>query len=289
MAKVRNYTFTINNWTEEHVDTLSKIECKYIIYGKEVGESGTPHLQGTIVFKNAVAETSVRKKIPGHIEKCIALHSSLEYCKKEGDYTERGDPPLTNTEKGTGEQQRWKQYREAAEQGDFENIPEKIRFNNPRLLQYHRDEHSKKRKLDDTEEVHLWYYGKSGTGKSRKAREENPDAYLKNCNKWWCGYTDEETVLIEDFDKRHECLSYHLKIWADRYPFLGEYKGGATRIRPAKIIVTSNYHPRDIWTEETDLGPVLRRFKIVEFPQTPFGCETVGPYGTEGIFNSGQK
>jgi hypothetical protein len=68
-----------------------------------------------------------------------------------------------------------------------------------------------------------------------------------------------------NFYVKHECLIHHLKIWADRYPFLAEAKGSSMKIRPKKIIVTSNYHPREIWNSESDLGPILRRFSVTRF------------------------
>lgn len=261
-----NFTFTMNNYPSTKL--VDEIECKYIVYGKEVGESGTPHLQGTIVFPSQRTLKSVIKKLPGcHVEICKALQASIEYCKKEGDFCERGVAPLTQKQKGDDEQERWKSYRISAEQGNLDEIPEKVRATHYKYFYHCRDEQSKKRKIDDTEEQHEWYYGASGTGKSRKAREENPDAYLKMCNKWWCGYEDEETVIIEDLDKKHDVLAHHLKIWGDRYPFMAEYKGGAKKIRPKKVIVTSNYHPSEIWDTQADLEPILRRFKTTEFKQ----------------------
>lgn len=260
----RAWCFTHNNYPNTLLEDA--VECKYIVYGKEVGASGTPHLQGFIYFTNAKKATAVHKLLPGcHIEICRSVIASIAYCKKEGDWKERGDPPMTQKEKGDAGAEVYKQYREAAERGEFEVIPEKIRFLRPELLQRHHKNGMLKRALEDTETQHLWYFGPPGTGKSRKARTDHPEAYLKMANKWWDGYAMEETVLLEDFDKRHEVLVYHLKIWADRYPFLAEIKGSAMKIRPQLLIVTSNYHPRDIWTDAADLEPILRRFKTVEF------------------------
>lgn len=115
-------------------------------------------------------------------------------------------------------------------------------------------------------QVGYWYYGETGTGKTYAAKEEFPNAYIKNANtKWWDGYKNQENVIMDDFDKAHNYMGYHLKIWADRYAFHAEVKGGAQVIRPQKIVVTSNYHPKDIWEDATTIEPILRRFKVVHF------------------------
>lgn len=114
--------------------------------------------------------------------------------------------------------------------------------------------------------VGIWYYGDTHTGKSYAARQEFPGAFIKSAkNKWWCGYRGEEYVILDDMDKSHEYMGFDLKIWADVYAFPAENKGGAEFIRPLKIIVTSNYHPKDIWTDPSMLNPILDRFKITRF------------------------
>lgn len=268
--KSRGWCFTINNYTQDEIDAIAANEpnFRYCLIGKEVGEEGTPHLQGYVSFKNAVRFESVKAVVGqrAHIEIARGnVEQNFKYCSKEGDIVEWGERPLFQSEKGKKEKERYENAWKRAREGSLEEIDADLRVRHYNTLKRIRMDAVAERDLTDTEEVMQWYYGASGTGKSRKARGDNPDAYLKMCNKWWDSYVDQEVVLIEDFDVKHAVLVHHMKIWADRYPFLAEVKGGSVKIRPRKIIVTSNYHPREIWTEESDLGPILRRFHVTHF------------------------
>lgn len=291
MSKYRIFTFTRNNPGTSHAEDT--VDCKYMIYGNEVGESGTPHRQGTIQFNHQKTEKAVRKILIGaHVEVCKDFAASIKYCKKDKDYVERGVAPLTKEEKGEKEKDRWEKLKEVGRKGPsaWDDLPAKDYVKYDKFLEREYDRTTKKRKFEtltyhDAETPHVWCYGETGTGKSRFYREKYPDAYLKMCNKWWDGYQDEETVIIEDLDQKHDVLGHHLKIWADRYPFLAERKGGAMKIRPKRIIVTSNYSPEEIWSDETTIGPITRRYKK-EHKTHPF------PLCLDGYapnFNPGQK
>lgn len=115
----------------------------------------------------------------------------------------------------------------------------------------------------------LWYYGPSGSGKSRAARDLFPGYYLKACNKWWDGYQDEANVIIEDFGPEHHVLGHHLKLWADRYDFIAECKGDSVRIRPQRIIVTSQYSIEQIFGDRETVAALLRRFSVRRFGEIP--------------------
>lgn len=275
MNKSRNWCFTLNNYTDADVEALSTFVesddlIKYICAGREVGESGTPHLQGFLVAKNQIRLSTVRTVFDGRAHWEIArgtASQAIAYCEKDGDFMEFGARPLTQGQKGDCNKRRYQQAWDAAVDGRIDDIDADIKIRHYNTLKRIRLDHEIGANVERLpHETRMeWFYGPSGTGKSRTARDRWPSAYLKMCNKWWDGYSGQEVVLIEDFDVKHAVLIHHLKIWADIYPFLMEVKGGATQIRPKLIVVTSNYHPSEIWTEDGDLQPVLRRFQITHF------------------------
>jgi len=240
-----------------------------MLFGYEVGASGTPHLQGmTYLHKNNKTFAAFKEWMNAptlHVEQCFDIDAGIAYCKKDGNFFEKGTPPQSKKTQGKNERLRWDLIVQNAKQGRWDAIDPKVQVQQARNLDFIYNRELSNRQLVDTPHKMLWFYGPTGTGKSRKARQRYPNAYLKMCNKWWDGYRDEDVVLLEDFDKVHAVLVHHLKIWGDRYPFMSEVKGNSRKIRPVLIIVTSNYHPNQIWTDPADVEPILRRFDCIEF------------------------
>jgi len=103
----RRWVFTLNNPTTEeiaHVSTSLSDQARivYGVYGKEVGESGTPHLQGFFIAKYGVL-LSTAKNIVGnraHLQKARGTsEQAADYCKKEGDFCEYGTFPASQGER----------------------------------------------------------------------------------------------------------------------------------------------------------------------------------------------
>jgi len=45
-TRLRRFVFTLNNWTDDELEDLMEFPCQWMVIGKEIGESGTKHLQG---------------------------------------------------------------------------------------------------------------------------------------------------------------------------------------------------------------------------------------------------
>jgi len=259
----KHWCFTVNNWTEEDLSRARGLQefSDYVVFGKEVGKEGTPHLQGYVIFKKIRDLSWVKKRLPrAHLERSRGTpKQASSYCQKDGDVWEFGKVPLT---KGEMEIQRWDDAKASAIRGDIESIPADIYLRYYQTLKRIAFDHQPM-PPDAQGVTGVWIYGPPGVGKSRRARTDYPGAYLKLCNKWWDGYTGEKFVIIDDFDHVHTILSHHLKLWADRYAFSAEQKGSTIRIRPEVICVTSNYKIEDLWTDEAVVAALKRRFTCI--------------------------
>lgn len=87
IAPSKRWCFTLNNYTELEISSIVPIiqeHCFCSIIGKEVGENGTPHLQGYIEFKKKRRPMELFiKRI--HWEKCKGnREDNVAYCSKDG-------------------------------------------------------------------------------------------------------------------------------------------------------------------------------------------------------------
>jgi hypothetical protein len=239
----------------------------YLVAGDEVGASGTPHIQGYVVFKKSTRLSKVIKLLPGaHIS--IAKGTSQEnrtYCCKDGHYEEYGDCPLDTRITAKKNIDVWEESLKLAKEDRIDEIRAdmQIRF----LRTFERIAHKARPKPPCNEKLlNIWIWGSTGTGKTRWCHDNFPDHYLKLKNKWWCDYNQEKVVIMQEIGRMHSKLSEYIKEWADHYPFRAEVKNGGGVFNMKCLIITSNYHPEMLWNEEEILEPLLRRFIVLKFP-----------------------
>lgn len=277
MSRAKRWCFTINNYSQDTIQKLTGIDCLYLVFGKEEGEeTHTPHLQGFIIFNQRKTFNTV-KKILGdetHIEMSRGtVKEASDYCKKDGDFYEKGTlPEEQQTRGGQATKRKWEEALKAAKEGRFDDLPPDlyIRYRNSFKQIYQEEVNRNTKEIPDInlKDHFLWIYGPTGTGKSHLARELakriDPDhqPYLKGLNKWWTGYKMQKVVIIEEAcPDSCKFLAPLFKQWCDKWPFTAETKGGSFEngIRPDYIIITSNYSIMECFPSQTDYDPMRRR------------------------------
>jgi len=83
------WIMVLNNWTNVELSAIGSIiskNCKYAIIEKEVGENGTPHLQGYFEFKTKMRPCSVFNISRIHFEKAKGTREQNDiYCSKDSN------------------------------------------------------------------------------------------------------------------------------------------------------------------------------------------------------------
>lgn len=264
----RNWCITINNYSDSDIESLENIGSSYIIIGKEVGESGTPHLQVYCQFKDAKSFSKMKKLLPtAHLEKAKGTPmENHEYCSKDGNYSTLGI--ISNQ----GARTDLTELKEKLLQGTTTEID--ILLDNPMVY------HQYGRTIQKLQDVILrkkfrtqmttceWVYGKTGTGKSHYAYTSyNPDTHYnwKNDNGWQDGYVGQETIVINEF--RGEIKYANLLELIDWTPLELPRRGREPVPFLAKhIIITSSLRPEQIYrnlAKDDSLDQLYRRITIL--------------------------
>jgi len=272
------WCFTWNNPPENAPGLLEAIDSKYLCYGREVAPTtGTVHLQGYVVFKSNQRLSAVTKKMPG----CHVLVANgttaqnIEYCSKDGQFTEHGEPPLNQAQKGQLEKERWQSIIVHAKAGTLEEHDPKVFFHHYSTAQKLAAQYAKP--IANIKEIYV-YWGDTGTGKSHTAWEQaGPDAYGKDPkSKFWYGYSGQENIVIDEF--RGSIDIDHVLRWWDKYPQSVEVKNSSVPLAAKKIWITSNLSP-DEWypnLDSTTKAALRRRFTLVTHFGDPFNVNKYG-------------
>lgn len=285
-ARHRGYCFTLHDYTDEEVEQLKAMDCKYMVGGFEkCPTTQRPHIQGYVYWENAKAFTACKRKFPNRTHLQVAngtADENYDYCTKTGKHAvedaepqtffEIGTKPLSQKEKGRKGEEWYDEQMDYVKTGQKDKIASSLMLTQSRNIDYLLKKYEAERQgpLKPRRVLeNYWFWGEAGTGKSRYAHLRYPGAHVKQCNKWWDKYDntlpEHKVVIIEEISPVHEVLATHIKQWTDHYVTPVEVKNGGNTVRPEVFVVTSNYHPREIFTKDADLQPILRRFKVIEF------------------------
>lgn len=257
------WCFTLNNPTDEEKAVVSGIDpesVKYLIVGQEVGESGTPHLQGFINLKKKKTLKGIKGLISNraHFEPARGTdEDNKKYCGKDGNIlVEVGTPHCQGKRTDLDAL-----VSELLDSKSLTVVAEKFPA---QYVRYHRGlnqlmlDHPLMQTYRQWKTDVIVYVGPPGCGKSRTVALVDPGAYWKPRGKWWCGYTGQETVILDDF---YGWIPFDdLLRLCDRYPLRVETKGGSRAFVARKMFITSNALPSEWYNPEFgNIGALYRR------------------------------
>jgi len=266
-VRFRNVCFTVNNPTvskEDYADSVAKHRLfRYVVLGDEVGKEGTPHFQGYLELTDNISPRPLAALLPRATSEArigTALQAA-DYCKKDGQWTERGT--ITKPGRRTDIEEIKRMVR--AKRPMHEIAEKSETYQQLKFAKLFKECTQKKRPIQDIDV--RWYYGKAGTGKTKAAYDEFPDLYTPINFKWWEDYQGELVVLIDDF-RKDWCKFHELIKLLDRYPIKVECKGSFYQLQATTIILTAPVRPEDMYDTREDLYQLTRRILTVKhFPE----------------------
>jgi hypothetical protein len=236
----RKYQLTINNpadhgYTHERIkNTLAAMSLEYWCMCDEVGENETPHTHVYLAAKNAIQFHTVKQKFyEAHIEPAQGTHrENRDYIRKEGEkYADKKETNLPNTFEEWGElppereklgsvsEEIYEMIKQGASNVDIlESYPTAMN-KIPHIEQVRQTLKAEEYKKAFRELTVLYYWGKTGSGKTRSIMESHgyENVYrVTNYEHPFDGYEGQDVILFDEFRsnlKIGDMLSY-----LDGYP-----------------------------------------------------------------------
>ena len=276
----RYWLITVNNPTYSLESKYDESRHKALVGQLERGEQGTLHIQAYCEYANAVRIGTLKRDFPScHAEKRKGNRGqALTYCTKDesreegpwafGITLERAKSIISGGPSNS-EKAELLDIKEKIKSGVTEsNIADDhftlwVRYF--KAFERYRTITTKPRNHEMTVTV---IQGPTGTGKSRWAMEQFPDAYWKQRSNWWCGYSGQSTIVLDEF---YGWVPFDLLLrLCDRYPLLVESKGGQLQMVANNIVITTNALPHN-WYNNVYFGSFERRvtcWKVMNYTGT---------------------
>lgn len=287
-GRTREWCFTINNYTDADIESVMAMKTKYLVYSEEVGDEGTPHLQGYAYFGDSKTMSSVSKKIKrANLRKAKGdARSNRAYIvgpwkgidRRTGlpkekpynpNYVERGVMPQQG--KRTDLDEMREQLKENASMRHVVEVAKS--YQSIKMAEIYLKYKEKRRQKKP---VIIWYYGSTGTGKTERALAELGDDYYPcpRTGRWFDGYDAHKDILVDDV--RHDFMPFSewLKFMG-RAPFQVETKGSTRQMLAERVIFTSPFDPITCLEQVQSLNEDPKQFidridYIVEFSGDSF-------------------
>lgn len=270
------WCFTYNNYdseTEANLQSWLEANTTYATYGYEVGDSGTPHLQGYFELDSKRKRSTLKNKFRAcglgsmHFElRCGSAQEASDYCHKDGQAPGYFHGTISRPQQGM--------------RTDLNLLREDLLAQRPlqdiaqehfgAFIRYQRGINAFRsvmaaQRMWETEVFVFW--GKTGTGKTRRVYDEVGDRplYSHPGGPWFDGYDGQEDVLFDEFSGSYFALPYLLKL-LDRYPMQVPIKGGFVSFVPKRIWITANYSPQEWFANARPehVAALMRRLTDVE-------------------------
>lgn len=267
-TRVRRFVFTLNNWTQEEYTFLETFPCTWIVIGKEVGENGTPHLQGACILGTQWTFSKL-KTLTGfaraHLEMMKGKpEDSLAYCTKEdANALVRGEIPSCA---GQGKRNDVHMAVERIQKGESLRSLAQDETGGVAVVKFYKGLtvlRSLTKKARSSAPSVFWLYGPTGVGKTRSAFElaqrfavGDDDIWISSGGlKWFDGYDGHSVVIFDEFRAKHVTSFAFLLRLLDRYPMSVEFKGGFANWVPEYIIITSSKCPDECFATRKEHVP----------------------------------
>jgi len=276
MSRAVNWCFTINNAAGDDNYDLPRTwgdNVRYCVWQSEVGESGTEHLQGYLVLNERMRLTQMKNLCyAAHWAARAGTHEQAKlYCMKDDNRI--AGPWEIGSEEGLAKKKGQRTDLDALKR-DLDNpeleLADVANNHFGSFLRYHKGIQSYlvskvRHRANAAPKVYI-YWGPTGTGKSRKAAQQFPNAYRKMKSDWWQGYKGENEVIFDDF---YGWIAYDelLRI-LDWYRMEMPLKGTSAPLSANTFIFTSNKPWYEWYPKVKDTSALKRRveeFATVEF------------------------